>query len=56
MRLRSQLDDDIEIAVTGSAAAAHFDVLQEIKANFIQTISELPLLLDRIKQYSRLEH
>lgn len=53
-RLRAQLNDDIAIAVTGSAAAAHFDVLQEIQANFIQTISELPLLLDRIKQYSRL--
>ncbi len=49
-RLRNQLDPAIEIAVTGSGAAAYFDVLQEIKANFIQTISELYLLLDRIKQ------
>ena len=52
-RLRARLKNDIEIAVTGSAAAAHFDVLQEIQANFIQTISELPILLDRIKEFSR---
>ena len=52
-RLRNQLDPAIEIAVTGSGAAAYFDVLQEIKANFIQTISELYLLLDRIKQNIR---
>lgn len=49
-RLRNQLDSRIEIAVTGSGAAAYFDVFQEIKASYIQTISELSLLLDRIKQ------
>jgi DNA-binding transcriptional MerR regulator len=49
-RLRDKLNTSIEIAVTGSGAAAYFDVLQEIQANFIQTISELYLLLDRIKQ------
>ena len=49
-RLRNELDASIEIAVTGSGAAAYFDVLQEIQANFIQTISELYLLLDRVKQ------
>jgi len=53
-RLRNELDTSIEIAVTGSGAAAYFDVLQEIQANFIQTISELYLLLDRIKQNIRL--
>lgn len=52
-RLRKELKDEIEIAVTGSAAAAYFDVLQEIQANYIQTISELTLLLERIKQESR---
>ncbi len=52
-RLREQLHPSIEIAVTGSGAATYFDVLQEIQANFIQTISELPLLLDRIKQHNR---
>jgi len=49
-RLRNELNTSIEIAVTGSGAAAYFDVLQEIQANFIQTISELYLLLDRVKQ------
>jgi len=49
-RLRNELDISIEIVVTGSGAAAYFDVLQEIQANFIQTISELYLLLDRVKQ------
>lgn len=49
-RLRNELDASIEIAVTGSGAAAYFEVLQEIKANYIQTISELYLLLDRVKQ------
>ena len=49
-RLRNELNISIEIAVTGSGAAAYFDVLQEIQANFIQTISELYLLLDRVKQ------
>ena len=53
-RLRKQLDQNIEIAVTGSGAAAYFDVLQEIQANFIQTISELYLLLDRVKQSTRI--
>lgn len=53
-RLRNQLDNSIEIAITGSGAAAYFDVLQEIQANFIQTISELYLLLDRVKRNSRL--
>ncbi len=53
-RLRIELDPTIEIAVTGSGAAAYFDVLQEIKANFIQTISELYLLLDRIRQNTRI--
>ena len=53
-RLRKQLDQNIEIAVTGSGAAAYFDVLQEIQANFIQTISELYLLLDRVKQSMRI--
>ncbi len=53
-RLRAELNDNIEIAVTGSGAAAYFDVLQEIQANFIQTISELFLLLDRVKQNDRL--
>ena len=53
-RLRTELNENIEIAVTGSGAAAYFDVLQEIKANFIQTISELYLLLDRVKQNDRL--
>jgi len=53
-RLRNELDASIEIAVTGSGAAAYFDVLQEIQANFIQTISELYLLLDRVKQNTRL--
>ncbi|MGH1538539.1 MAG: MerR family transcriptional regulator [Gammaproteobacteria bacterium] len=53
-RLRTELDPKIEIAVTGSGAAAYFDVLQEIKANFIQTISELYLLLDRIKHNTRI--
>ena len=53
-RLRKQLDDEIEIAVTGSGAAAYFDVLQEIQSNYIQTISELTLLLERIKQQSRI--
>ncbi|QMU62260.1 MAG: MerR family transcriptional regulator [Gammaproteobacteria bacterium] len=53
-RLRNELDSTIEIAVTGSGAAAYFDVLQEIQANFIQTISELYLLLDRVKQNTRL--
>jgi hypothetical protein len=53
-RLRDKLSASIEIAVTGSGAAAYFDVLQEIQANFIQTISELYLLLDRIKQNTRL--
>jgi len=53
-RLREELDDSIEIAVTGSGAAAYFDVLQEIQANFIQTISELYLLLDRVKRNTRL--
>lgn len=53
-RLRNELDASIEIAVTGSGAAAYFDVLQEIQANFIQTISELYLLLDRVKQNIRL--
>lgn len=53
-RLRSELDSSIEIAVTGSGAAAYFDVLQEIQANFIQTISELYLLLDRVKRNTRL--
>ncbi|MEM7402048.1 MAG: MerR family transcriptional regulator [Pseudomonadota bacterium] len=53
-RLRKQLDQNIEIAVTGSGAAAYFDVLQEIQANFIQTISELYLLLDRVKQTTRI--
>lgn len=51
-RLRKNLNDKVEIAVTGSGAAAYFDVLQEIKSNYIQTISELPLLLERIKQQS----
>ncbi len=55
-RLRNQLNPAIEIAVTGSGAAAYFDVLQEIKANFIQTISELYLLLERIKQNMRVSH
>jgi len=53
-RLRRQLNKNIEIAVTGSGAAAYFEVLQEIQANFIQTISELYLLLDRVKQSSRI--
>lgn len=53
-RLRDELDASIEIAVTGSGAAAYFDVLQDIQANFIQTISELYLLLDRVKQNIRL--
>ena len=53
-RLRANLDASIEIAVTGSGAAAYFDVLQEIQANFIQTISELYLLLDRVKQNTSL--
>ncbi|MCZ6565214.1 MAG: MerR family transcriptional regulator [Gammaproteobacteria bacterium] len=53
-RLRTKLNENIEIAITGSGAAAYFDILQEIKANYIQTISELPLLLDRIKQTSRM--
>ena len=53
-KLRTELHSDIEIAVTGSGAAAYFDVLQEIQANFIQTISELYLILDRVKQNSRL--
>jgi len=53
-RLRRQLNNNIEIAVTGSGAAAYFEVLQEIQANFIQTISELYLLLDRVKQSSRI--
>ena len=48
-RLRKDLNDKVEIAVTGSGAAAYFDVLQEINSNYIQTISELPLLLERIK-------
>lgn len=51
--LREHLDDQIEIAITGSGAAAYFDILQEIRANYIQTISELPLLLDRIMQIYR---
>lgn len=54
-RLRAKLHDSIEIAVTGSGAAAYFDVVQEVQANFIQTINELPLLLERIKQNSRIE-
>ena len=54
-RLRTELKDNIEIAVTGSGAAAYFDVLQEIQASFIQTISELYLMLDRVKQNSRLK-
>ena len=53
-RLREQLDDSIEIAVTGSGTGAYFDVLQEIQANYIQTISELTLVLERIKQDARL--
>ena len=53
-RLRNHLDASIDIAVTGSGAAAYFDVLQEIQANFIQTISELYLLLSRVKQNTRL--
>lgn len=53
-RLRDNLDASIDIAVTGSGAAAYFDVLQEIQANFIQTISELYLLLSRVKQNTRL--
>jgi DNA-binding transcriptional MerR regulator len=52
--LRNSLSKEIEIAVTGSGAAAYFDVLQEIQANYIQTISELYLLLDRVKQNSQL--
>ncbi len=55
-RLRAELNEDIEIVITGSGAAAYFDILQEVQANYIQTISELPLLLDRIKQYTRIEH
>ena len=54
-KLRANLNDQIEIAITGSGAAAYFDILQEIHANYIQTISELPLLLDRIKQNSRIK-
>ncbi len=53
-RLRNELNENIEIAITGNGAAAYFDILQEIKANYIQTTSELPLLLDRIKQNTRL--
>ena len=51
-RLRRELNEKVEIAVTGSGATAYFDVLQEIKSNYIQTISELPLLLERIKMQS----
>ena len=53
--LRTNLNEQIEIAITGSGAAAYFDILQEINAHYIQTISELPLLLDRIKQDSRIK-
>lgn len=54
--LRAKLNDNIEIAITGNGVTAYFDILQEIQANYIQTISELPLLLDRIQQTSRIEH
>ncbi len=54
-QLRTKLQNSVEIAATGSGAVAHFDVLQEIQANFIQTISEMSLLLDRIKRNSRIK-
>ena len=54
-KLRHELKANIEIVVTGSGAAAYFDVLQEIQANFIQTISELYLVLGRAKRNSRLK-
>ncbi len=52
-KLRRELNNSIEIVVTGSGTAAYFDVLQEIQANYIQTISELYLILDRVKQDRR---
>lgn len=54
-RLRTELNEHIEIAVTGSGAAAYFDILQEIQASYIQTLSKLLPLLDRISQYTRVK-